>query len=319
MYLGGSPFDLPGLFSILAYGEIAFGLWLPRGGIYALVTVIEQLARELGVRIYTDSRVERIIIENGEVRDIQLTGGQQIPASIVISNVDVPTTKSELLALNGSNEEVKRRAATMKMTSGVLTFYWGISGKVEGLRHHTIFLPQDYRRSFNQLLKEKRIPDDMPFYVSVPSATDASLAPKGDTAMFVLVPTPLLSEMKVAEGGWREIVEDVKERVLARLHQSGVKLAASRIIFERFFTPAEWQRRFGLYDGSAFGAAHTLRQVGPWRAQNYEKTIAGLYYVGASTTPGTGMPMVVLSGKMVAERIMERLTISQQQHQAVAG
>lgn len=319
MYLGGSPFDLPGLFSILAYGEIAYGLWLPRGGIYALVSAIERLARELGVRVYTNSRVERIVVENGKVAAIQLAGGQQISAQTVISNVDVPTTKSELLALNGSNGEVKRRSAMMKMTPGVLTFYWGIRGKVEGLRHHTIFLPQDYRRSFNQLLKEKRIPDDMPFYVSIPSATDARLAPAGDTTMFVLVPTPLLSEMKVAEGDWGKIVKDVKERLLARLHQSGVKLASSRIIFEQFFTPAEWQRRFGLYDGSAFGAAHTLLQVGPRRAPNYEKTIAGLYYVGASTTPGTGMPMVVLSGKMVAERIMERSPISLQQHQVVAG
>ena len=319
MYLGGSPFDLPGLFSILAYGEIAYGLWLPRGGIYALVSAIERLARELGIRIYTNSRIERIIIANGKVAGIQLAGGQQIPAQMVISNVDVPTTKSELLASNGSNGEVKRRAATMKMTPGVLTFYWGISGEIEGLRHHTIFLPQDYRRSFHQLLKEKRIPDDMPFYVSIPSATDSSLAPEGDTAMFVLVPTPLLSEMKVVEGGWEEIVQDVKKRVLARLNQSGEKLAASRIIFEHFFTPAEWQRRFGLYDGSAFGAAHTLRQVGPWRAPNYEKTIDGLYYVGASTTPGTGMPMVVLSGKMVAERIIQKSPISLQQRQVVAG
>ncbi len=304
MYLGGSPFDLPGLFSILAYGEIAYGLWLPRGGIYALVSAIERLARELEVRIFTNCRVERIVIENRQVTGIQLANGERIAATIIISNVDVPTTNNELLERQSLSEKERRRTVKMKMTPGVLTFYWGISGKIEGLRHHTIFLPQDYRRSFKQLLTEKRLPDDMPFYVSMPSETDSALAPVGDTAMFVLIPTLLLSELNGAS--WDEIVPDVRNRVLERFRQSGVKLPAQRIIFEEVYTPKDWQQRFGLYDGSAFGATHSLFQVGPWRAPNYAKAIRGLYYVGASTTPGTGMPMVVLGGKMVAERVKEQ-------------
>ena len=291
MYLGGSPFDLPGLFSILAYGEMAYGLWLPEGGIYALVEAVEKLASELGIRIFTGHRVKRIVTRNGRVIGIELEDGTFRASRIVVSNVDVPTTDIELLG----------RATRTRMTPGVLTFYWGIRGEVERIGHHTIFLPEDYRGAFNDLFKAKRIPRQIPFYVSVPSATDASLAPPGCTAMFVLVPTPLLSDMLDAD--WEAITLDIKARVFARLRQHNVELDASRISVEEVYTPVDWQRRFGLYDGSAFGAAHTLFQLGPKRASNYSKEIEGLYYVGASTTPGTGLPMVVLSGKMVAYKI----------------
>lgn len=114
--------------------------------------------------------------------------------------------------------------------------------------------------------------------------------------MFVLVPTPVISAMPRAD--WSTIVPEVKARVLSR-----IGLDPARIAVEEVWTPVEWQRRFGLHDGSAFGAAHTLFQMGPFRAKNYSNQMSGLYFAGAGTTPGTGMPMVVLGGRMVAERI----------------
>jgi phytoene desaturase len=189
------------------------------------------------------------------------------------------------------------------MTCGVLTYYWGVRGTIEGLGHHTIFLPNDYRGAFDDLNVKKCIPRDLPFYVSLPSETDPDLAPRGDTAMFVLVPTPLISEACVPD--WNAEARYVKRRVLARLAQHGIMLDDSRIVVEETYTPEIWRDRFGLYDGSAFGAAHNLLQVGPFRDANFSRHIKGLYYVGASTTPGTGMPMVVLSGKLVADRVIK--------------
>ncbi|MBS1788789.1 MAG: phytoene desaturase [Acidobacteria bacterium] len=302
MYLGGSPYDLPGLFSILPYGELAYGLWLPKGGIYSLVSGIERLAGELGVRIRTGQRVQRILTASGKAKGIELSDGTQHKASLVVSNVDVPTTNSELIASGELPERTIRKTLQTKMTPGVMTFYWGIRGKVENLGHHTIFLPQDFQASFTDLFKTKRIPRDLPFYVSVPSATDADLAPTGDTAMFVLVPTPLLSELDGID--WQFTTREIKARVLARLQQHGIEIAPERIAIEEAYTPADWRQRFGLFDGSAFGAAHTLFQVGPFRSRNYSEDIEGLFYTGASTTPGTGMPMVVLGGKLTADRIL---------------
>lgn len=298
MYLGGSPYQLPGLFSILAYGELAYGLWLPRGGIYALIEGVERLARELGVEIHTRQAVKQIVVERRRVTGVELADGNIHRAPLVVSNVDVPTTEAELLGDN------LRRASHPKMTPGVLTFYWGVRGPVKNVGHHTIFLPDDVTGAFDELFRAHRIPQHLPFYVAMPSATDANLAPPGDTTIFVLAPTPLLSQMNGVD--WATTIKRVRQQVLERLWQHGVDLDPERIVLEEVLTPLEWQRRFGLFDGSAFGAAHTMWQVGPFRARNHAREIAGLYYVGASTTPGTGLPMVALGGKLTAERIKSR-------------
>lgn len=294
MYLGGSPYELPGLFSILAYGELAYGLWLPKGGVYGLVQGMERLARELGARIETSRPVRRILSDQGRAIGIELATGETELFDIVVSNVDVPFTERHLLGL-------PKAPKAPRMTPGVLTFYWGVRGKPEGIGHHTIFLPGDNRGTFRELFQEGRIPRDLPFYVSIPSATDATLAPAGHSAVFVLVPTPVLSQMPEAD--WERITADVRSAVWERLSEEKAGFTAGDILFEEAWTPVEWQRRFGLHDGSAFGAAHTLFQMGPFRARNRSRDIDGLYYVGAGTTPGTGMPMVVLGGKMTAERI----------------
>jgi len=270
---------------------MAYGLWLPRGGIYALVRAVERLARELGVKIHTDARVLRIDHGTAGVRGVELKGGHREGADIVVSNVDVPTTMTELLRV---------APPKLTMTPGVVTFYWGVRGRLAGMGHHTIYLPDDYRRSFDELLVKGKTPGDLPFYVSVPSATDPSLAPAGDSCVFVLVPTPLISRLGNIDR--KAFVASIRSRVLARLRQHGVALD-NQIVTEDCYTPADWRNRFGLFDGSAFGAAHVLRQVGPFRPPNWSRKIPGLYFAGSSTTPGAGMPMVVLSGRMTAERI----------------
>lgn len=305
MYLGGSPYELPGLFSILAYGELAYGLWLPKGGIYGLVEGIVKLAEELGVKIRTGQRVRRIVIRDRRAIGVEMADGTMHSSSVVISNVDVPTTNTELLGDYSLRSTLRTKISRTKMTPGVLTFYWGVRGEVKNLGHHTIFLPDDYNGAFDDLFKRKEIPRNLPFYVAVPSETEPGLAPAGDTSMFVLVPTPLLSEM--AQVDWPETIAQVKRQVLERLWHHGVDLDPERIVVEEALTPEDWRRRFGLYDGSAFGAAHTLFQVGPFRSRNYSNEVEGLFYVGASTTPGTGMPMVVLGGKLTAERIESRV------------
>jgi len=168
MYLGGSPFDLPGMFTILAYGELAYGLWLPKGGVYGLVEGIERLALEIGVKIHTNCPVKKIKIGRGRVEGIELFDGQIYDAPIVISNADAPTTDEKLLE---SNDHLNEKPKREKMTPGVITFYWGVRGQIKNLGHHTIFLPDNFRGAFDNLFKNKRVPADLPFYVSVPSAT----------------------------------------------------------------------------------------------------------------------------------------------------
>lgn len=294
MYLGGSPWTLPGLFSILPFGELAYGLWLPAGGIYALTEAIERLATELGARVATGCPVRRIVVRGGRVAGVELADGRLEEAPVVVSNVDVPATWSGLLG-----DDHRRPVA---MTPDVITFYWGVRGRVAGLGHHTIFLPADFRDTFADLLHRRRIPRQLAFYLSVPSATDPSLVPPGDTTIFALAPTPRLSELGPID--WPAAVAAVRAQMFHRLRSHGIDLDPGRIAFEQVWTPATWSEAFGLYDGSAFGAAHSLFQLGPFRPPNADRRVRGLYYVGASTTPGTGLPLVVLGGDMTAQRIL---------------
>ncbi|MDZ4198805.1 MAG: phytoene desaturase family protein [Kiritimatiellia bacterium] len=294
MYLGGSPWTLPGLFSILPYGELAYGLWLPRGGIYALVEAVSKLATEMGVKIFTEREVRKIEVRDRQAVGIEFADGTTESWPVIVSNVDVPTTRARLLG--------DAKPCRMAMTPGVITFYWGIRGKVEGLGHHTIFLPDDFKGTFDDLLGRGRISPNPAFYVSVPSDTDPSLAPPGDTAAFALVPTPTLSALGPVD--WPSTIATARDFIFNRLRAQGATLDPARIAVEEVWTPDIWGRHFGLFDGSAFGASHTLFQMGPLRASNFDRQIGGLYYVGASTTPGTGVPMVTLGGKMTAERIL---------------
>lgn len=301
MYLGGSPFDLPGIFTILPYGEMAYGLTLPRGGIYALVSAIEKLAHETGVEIQYNSPVAKILIKNEKAYGIELKNGDTIESKAIVSNVDVVTTYNSLLSHTTSKKKLMRISKT-KMTPSVLTFYWGIKGKVNHLPHHTIFLPDNYKQAFRELISEGKIPTGLPFYCSIPSASDPSLAPENHSAMFILIPLPLLSQL--GNINWNSTISELKQEVLARLKFHGIDLDEHRIVYKRVFTPVDWCKKFGLYDGSAFGAAHTLLQMGPLRLKNYDPEIQGLFFVGASTTPGTGVPMVVISGALTAERVI---------------
>lgn len=293
MYLGGSPWHLPGLFSILPYGELAYGLSLPKGGMYALVEGIRRLAEEQGVRIHTGRRVRRIATEGGRARGLEFEDGSTFACDVVVSNVDVPASYTGLLG---------RPAPRVRMTPGVVTFYWGVRGDAEGLPHHSIFLPDDVRESFRDLLERRRVPPGLPFYVSAASITDPGLAPPGHTTLFGLVPVPALGDLGPVD--WAAEVARLRAQVLGRLRDEGFAMDEGRIVFERVWTPVDWRDRFGLHDGSAFGAAHTMFQLGPFRLPNADPALRGLYYVGASTTPGTGLPLVTLGGRMTAERVL---------------
>jgi phytoene desaturase len=303
MYLGGSPFDLPGLFEILPFGEINYGLWIPKGGIYALVEAMTRLAVELGVEITTGNRVNRIRVDDGKVSGVETKDGQFLNADLVVSNCDLPSTDTQLLSDAPAAARRKKRAAGLPMTPGVMTFYWCLKGKPHGLSHHSIFFPEDYRASFRSLMQGTGISSTPPFYISIASASDPGLAPEAKSTMFVLIPTPVLSRLKNTDLSLEAV--RLKGYVIRRLQHHGVEFNESVIESEVVYTPQDWCNSFSLYDGSAFGAAHQLLNLGPWRPANRSRDLPGLFYVGASTTPGTGMPLVTLGGEMTARRVVD--------------
>jgi len=292
MYLGGSPFRLPGLFSILPYGELAHGLWLPRGGIYALVEAVERLAREVGVQIYTCRRVTRILVSGERVRGVRLESGEVSPAELLVCNADLPAALVDLLGENPPR---------LTMSPAVLTYYWVVRERPAGLPHHTIFLPGDFRAAFRHLQSGSGLPAEPAFYLAAPPSDQPQAAISAPARIFVLVPLPLLSRLRGV--AWAEATARIREHVLKRMAEAGVALGGSSILAEQVWTPLDWTRRLTLFDGSAFGVAHTLGQMGPFRPPNHSRRIRGLFFAGAGTNPGTGLPMVVLSGIFTARRI----------------
>mgnify|MGYP005853757737 FL=1 len=166
MYLGGSPFTLPGIFSILPYGELAHGLYLPKGGIYGLVRGIEKLAFDLDINIVKNSPVRKIIIRNNSVKGVELAAGELVQSDIVISNVDAPTTINELIDKKYSQNSFLPKK--LLMTPSVITYYLGVKGTAVNFPHHSIYLPENYKSTFEELFQLYQIPNEVPFYVSVP-------------------------------------------------------------------------------------------------------------------------------------------------------
>ena len=175
------------------------------------------------------------------------------------------------------------------MTPGVITYYLAVDRPLSEIDHHQVFLPEDVRHAYRQLMDEGIVPDDLPFYASVASNTDPSLAPEGKSALFLLAPVPLLSELDGAD--LHAMTEKLRRQMFQRMTRHGIEISESDIVRQQVMTPADWSNSFGLFDGSAFGAAHNLRQIGPFRQRNISKQVDGLFFTGASTTPGTGVPM----------------------------
>ncbi len=301
MYLGVTPFEAPAIYSVVSYMETGLGIYYPKGGMYALPQALERLCTELGVTIRCDTAVEQILVDSEarRVRGVQLAD-QELMADIVISNADLPYTYRQLLPAKHRRRYTDQRLSKLKQASSALLFYWGVDHDLPNMLHHNVYLSDHFRENLEDIFHHHRLPDDPSFYTYIPTKTDPSLAPTGRHVMYVLVPVPNLA----ADVDWRKATRLIKRQVLERL-RSAMGLSLSRYIeTETVITPEDFQSRFNLSDGSAFGLSHHFFQSGYFRPHNVSREVGGLYFVGASTYPGSGVPMVTLSGKLVCERII---------------
>jgi phytoene desaturase len=297
MYLGISPYNSPAVYGLLPFTELAVGIWYPRGGMYQLPLALERLARELGVVLHYRSRVAKIVVDGGRATGVVLDDGRRVTADVVLCNADLPWAYRNLLDGTGA---VLPRADRLRYTSSAYMLYLGVSRQYPQLLHHNVFFGGDYRGSFDDIFRRFRVPDDPSFYVNVSARSDPSAAPRGADGIYVLVPVP----HRHASLAWRQEGPRLRARVLERLAGIGCDDLERRIVVERRFTPDDWERELNLERGSAFGLSHDFFQVGPFRPANQDRHVRNLFFVGASTQPGTGLPMVMLSAKLVAERIL---------------
>jgi len=295
MYLGISPYESPAVYGLLPYSELGVGIWFPQGGLYELPRALERLAREVGVRIEYRARVKQITIEGKRATGVLLEDGRRLAADLVLCNADLPWAYRNLIDPSITR---LRRAERLRYTSSGYMLYLGLDRSVPELGHHNVFLGNDYRGSFEDIFRRFRVPADPSFYVAVASRTDPSLAPSGRDGLYVLVPVP----RQHPSLNWATTGPAVRAQVFARLREEGLDLER-HVVTERVFTPDDWGSRFSLEHGSAFGLSHHFFQVGPFRPANQDRTVRNLFFVGASTQPGTGLPTVMLSAELVVERM----------------
>lgn len=296
MYLGVSPFESPAVYGLLPFTELGVGIWFPKGGLYAIPQALERLAIEEGVRFHYGTPVERILTEGGRTTGVRLEGGEVLEADAVLCNADLPYAYEKLLDPQATT--LKRRESLRYTSSGYM-LYLGMRRKVPELLHHNVIFGRDYRGSFDDIFKRFRVPEDPSFYVNAPTRTDASLAPEGKDSLYVLVPVP----HQHPSLDWKTEGPKVRAKVFARLAELGFPNLEADIEVERVFTPDDWAGTFNLAKGSAFGLAQNFMQIGPFRPSNQDARVKNLFFVGASTQPGTGLPTVLISARLVAERL----------------
>lgn len=307
MYLGISPLDAPAIYALLPYTELVEGIWYPRGGIYCLIDALRRLAEELGATIRTATEVTSLVIDppagrgKGRVRGVRLAGGETVAADVVVSNVDLPTSYHRFVPEHLRPDYRNRRLRGMNYTASAYMLYLGVDRVYPQLAHHNVFFGEDFRQNFREIFRSRTLPTDPALYIAAPGRSDPTVAPPGHDALMVLVPVSHLSRHGI---DWRQDEPAFRAHIYRTLEALGLTDLRQHVRVERTFTPLDWRDTYGLTLGAAFGLGHNFQQVGYLRPNNRAKRLQNLYFVGASTVPGTGVPMVMIGARLVTERIL---------------
>ncbi|KAI1632564.1 hypothetical protein F4809DRAFT_656191 [Biscogniauxia mediterranea] len=331
MYVGMSPFAAPATYSLLPAAELLDGIWYPRGGFHAVLGALERVGRRLGVEYRLGAPVAQILFSSSSCRracGVRLASGEVLSgADVVVVNADLVYAYGALFPPSAS-AETKRYAASLRRrpaSCSAVCFYWSLDVRVRELRAaHSVFLADQYRESFEAIFGPRRaLPAEPSFYVHAPSRVDPTAAPPGGDALVVLVPTGHLSPSPGEGEGEAEEEDDDREllpavvararaAVLATLSaRTGCADLAGHILQETVNDPATWRDRFNLDRGSILGISHSFDNVLAFRppTRAVGAGAENTYFVGASTHPGTGVPIVLAGAKITAEQILGDLGI----------
>ena len=303
VYMGLSPFEAPATFSMMPYTELAHGVWYPKGGMYQVVEALFSLACEAGVEFSFNTSVEQIEVNGQGTRGVLLADGRHLGADAVLANADLPYVYQNLLPQDGHAKKLARK----RFSCSVISFFWGMDKPYETLPPHTLFLAEDYRENFDSIIRDLGLPANPSLYVHAPARLDPSMAPQGQDTLIAIVPVGHMSAN--GEQDWGAIRDQARQHVFRRLRTLGITDLEEHIKFEVNFTPLSWRKRYNLVKGSTHGLCHNLTQLGYFRPDNRHPHYHNLYFTGASTRPGTGMPTAMVSGRQSAQRIIDDLHI----------
>ena len=298
LYLGQNPFAASGMYLFLPFMELADGVFFPEGGMHSIAESLLSAAKENDVKVFLNSPVAKIEVNGNLTNGVTLEDGSFHPADIIVSNADLPYVYNDLLP--GSRRA--RRLNRLKYSCSAMVFHWGIDKVYPQLGQHTVFVSGKHKASCETIFRDNSFAEEPSIYVHSPVRSDISAAPENQDSITAIVHTGNIDDLKTLD--WEALKEQARNAVLKRFEEEGLNDFEKHIKFEICYTPATWKSEFNLTRGGTFGSlGHNLLQMGFLRPGNHHKKYRNLYFAGGSTQPGSGMPLSLLSAKLVTERI----------------
>ena len=296
LLVGGNPFDTTSIYSLIHYLERKWGVWFVRGGMARLVDALVALGTRHGVQFVWNADVRAIDVKEGLANGVTLRDGTQLQANTVVCNADPGYVLGQLLPPPYRKADITERK---QYSMGLFVWYFSTNKQYPDVPHHTILFGETYREVLNKIFNTRQLPDDLSIYLHRPSATDPACAPAGHDSFYALVPVPNLS----ADIDWASVAEPFKASLQAALQERILPELSQHIVDESHVTPQYFSQELMSPWGSGFSITPTLMQSAGFRFPNRSPDIANLYFTGAGTHPGAGVPGVVTSAKVV-ERLM---------------
>lgn len=297
LLVGGNPFTTSSIYTLIHVLERRWGVFFPRGGTSQLVEALVRLFQELGGELRLGSAVERIRTRGGRVVGIDLADGESADVDVVASNADVVHTYSRLLAAEPRAARARSALLRKRYSMSLFLIYFGTRARHPQLAHHNVLFGPRYKELLTDIFETGRLADDFSLYLHAPTITDSSLAPPGCEAFYVLSPVPHLGKAQI---DWNVEGPRYRDRILDYLERRYIPNLRRDLVTSRIFTPADFESELNAHLGSAFSLEPVLTQSAYFRVHNRDDRIGGLYFVGAGTHPGAGVPGVINSAKATA-------------------
>ena len=293
MYAGVSPQQALAIYAVIAYMDSVNGVFFPKGGMHAVPRALAGAAEKHGVTFKYNTTVTKVEKSGSRASAVITSDGQRIECDVVVLNPDLPVAWRDLLGKTPLS--VKR----LNYSPSCVTILAGSSKSYDHLAHHNIHFGHSWDGVFDELITKKQLMSDPSLLVTLPSKDDPSLAPSGKHSYYILFPTPNLD----ADIDWKKMKNVYKDQMYATMQERGYKDFADSVEVEHVTTPLDWQE-MGMERGAPFASAHTFLQTGPFRPSNMAKGYENVVFTGSGTQPGVGVPMVLISGRLAAERIV---------------
>ena len=301
LLVGGNPFQTTSIYTLIHTLEQRWGVWFAMGGTGALVSALARLFEEIGGELRLAAEVDEIEVDvrRGTATGVRLRGGERLPADVVVSNADVAYTYLRMLPARVRRRNTDARIRRLRYSMSLFVIYFGTDRRYEDVAHHEILMGPRYRGLLDDIFTRKRLADDFSLYLHRPTATDPSLAPPGCDSWYVLSPVPHLG----GTTDWREAAAPYRDAIMRRLEERYLPGLSKHIVAEHRIDPLHFEGTLNSYLGSAFSVEPILTQSAWMRPHNVSEDVPNLYFAGAGTHPGAGLPGVMSSGKIVADMI----------------